>query len=609
MFATKLLLKYAVKPVSPPRNVMPQETIRTFTHLPYDRNYSSAYMSRHVSRSSTADCDAIKTTRLQEHSKLCARSEPKPFNPKKWTDLDQSIVNHPNFEKAAALVQMLDDVSLQKPHRIGSLPSGKFNSNAKTIKAAVNIVKNVVEGKEVEGEAGLHKEDEQVEINSRGDIRTAKQTKPYVINIYLETKQTRTARDDDIKRKIKEFWDEQMFQNVSMSTAAKRITDEIPSDEEDPYDFSEEDERQPVRNERGFPQKSRQLAVHVEEPEDRETLGEIPRYRTEHIKKIYPDTTSTANPHTERLLAGTPPSYDLHKRIKDVISSASPVNTSGFSKYLTFWKQMWNKKQEAKEAQAIEKDDQEHSVYPSENPEDEQAKQPFKLIENDNIFTTKEKRYNPYDPIKNQEEDSDEVTKESIFLDETPDVEKTKSKRRYTSKRRYYSTVSNPKALNGFGPDESLRARSRAATRLQIMEFQNFEDQILNYPQKMDYSTTYKKYGYFKSDPNNESGASSKLQKESPKTNQTRVQDFVDKFKNALSADNRPEFKKINVVYGAKGRNPCASAGASQRQVKVKISKLTDSKSECQLNQNRDGGDPRRTGNKFDRKSNTAKKK
>lgn len=340
--------------------------------------------------------------------------------------MEESIVNHPNFEKAAALIQMLGDdrfdANTQHPHRIGSLPSGRTpfapTTDVQTIEAAVNIVRDVIEAKEARKQTEKEEEEEFEELEEEEELPEgkgrfkrrqisvpaenlnldrpdeSKSVKPYVINIYLDTKQGKVFKDTDLKEKIKEFWEEQH------KSAGKE--EEI-----------EEADEAPARN----PRKN----------EVKDYLSEsVPRYQIENIAKMYPDPTSTANPHTERLESGAPANYDINKKIKEVIATVTPVNHNGFSKYLTFWRQMWNKKQEAKEAE---------ERLAAEIPEDDPPKQAMKRIENDEVF------------MKNQNKNQNQ---------------------------RHYSTFPQPYSNVFIAPDDSLKCKSKATTHLQIMELHNF---------------------------------------------------------------------------------------------------------------------------------------
>lgn len=559
---------------------------------------------------------------MQRNNKLCARSEPKHVSRKKWSELEQSIVNHPNFEKAAVLVQLLGEANkdnkASNPHRIGSLPRGKAafdpNPDTKTLDAAVKLVKNVIrakeaenqaEGEEYEPEKQMEEPPEIRKVNNQPEVKNTKGTKPYVINIYLDTKQPpKSVKDDDIKKKIKEFWEEQKRTQVSKTTAKHKekksqmpifVSNEMVAEEQQPEEPPEEEDSPPRRDKKSHKTKH-QLAKHSEELDEQddekeasETLTDIPRYQIEHVKKLYPDPTSTANPHTERLRAGTPANYDLNSKIKEVISSVNPVSPSGFGKYLTIWKQIWNKRQDAKEEEEGQ-DSQRPATYTGETVEDDQAKQAFKVIENDKIFMTKNRRYHPYEPKHKGEEDAEEVT-ETAPVDDNPDVERrSRSNRRYGHQQRsFYSTFSNN---NPYGanmcPDDSLRYKSKPTTRLQISEFNNYDQ--------------YRKYrNYNRCDAKTAGGsAGSKLPDKQPKIN--RVEEFVDKFKTALATESKGEFKKVSVVYGSTAHD------SDKQRVKVKISKLKASKSECRLRKENDEEAAKKDQEKFRGKSHSAKK-
>ncbi|KAK9745223.1 hypothetical protein QE152_g7017 [Popillia japonica] len=403
-------LKYAVKPVSPPRNLAPQETTKIFSHLKRPK-YSTAYMPQRP----PTDYQTVKSTR----SSRCSRSEPKRLSRKKWTQLEESIVNHPNFEKAAALIQMLGDdrfdANTQHPHRIGSLPSGRTpfapTTDVQTIEAAVNIVRDVIEAKEARKQTEKEEEEEFEELEEEEELPEgkgrfkrrqisvpaenlnldrpdeSKSVKPYVINIYLDTKQGKVFKDTDLKEKIKEFWEEQH------KSAGKE--EEI-----------EEADEAPARN----PRKN-EVKDYLSENEVKDYLSEsVPRYQIENIAKMYPDPTSTANPHTERLESGAPANYDINKKIKEVIATVTPPHRA-----------MWNKKQEAKEAE---------ERLAAEIPEDDPPKQAMKRIENDEVF------------MKNQNKNQNQ---------------------------RHYSTFPQPYSNVFIAPDDSLKCKSKATTHLQII--------------------------------------------------------------------------------------------------------------------------------------------
>lgn len=539
-------------------------------------------------------------------SRQCSRSEPSNASRKKWSQLEQSIVNHPNFEKAAALVQLLHEnpaaaKTNTNPHKIGSLPTGKAplqpSLHAKTVQATVDAVKELLKQEE--------KEDEFEEITDQKDPpkvekmakslpaeasvesekpkiepKNVKKKKPYVINIYLDTKQAKPLQDSDIKEKIKEFWYENMLEYEKTQRDTQPKTKEVkpvisapilaPSATEVPQEEVEEtveEEEPPVKRSKSSRRTNKQEDLDEIEVEQ-ETLDDVPKYQIEHVKKIYPDVTSTANPHTERLDGGTPPNYDLTQKIKEVVTSVSPISPAGFSKYLGMWRKMWSKKQDEKE-QTVEENDLQ--TYTSQNVEDDQAKQAFRIIDNDKVFHMKKKmKFNPYDPqMKKYEEAEEDLVKSEGKNLEAPDVEQTTRKLRPKHQRRYYSSNCTEKIL----PDCSLNCRSKATTHLQITEYQD----ITNYQQKASYST---KTG--------SGNAGTKAPEKEPKTGQARVEEFVDKFKNALAVENKREFKKIEIVYDP---NPHRK---NKQQVKVEIVKADGAGSNFNNIQKKGGGEKRR---------------